>query len=443
MSRRLLAFASALVFILTAHIARAEPDSEKPVTADSLIESAYANNPELAVLETRYKALTYRVRPAGSLPDPTIGVFLMNMGAGVSFGEMEMSQFGISASQMFPYSGKRRVRRSVAQQEADLIQYDIQRKRLEIAGGVRSVYAQLYVLQEFLRLLEEQKANLKDILTALEALYVTGRTPQAELLRAQVAISRLESATLEKKRQQEALLPELARLVGSPDIVDLPQLSEPDFVTPSQSYEDLWGFVRDVSPDLGRNSGEAELERLRLKEAELDYKPDAMLMFSRSEHGKEFGPSWEVRAEITVPFWKRTKQDYRVKEVMTLLDLRARERERIVVALRQFVRSAFARLQRSEGIIDHINGALLPQADLSYESALAAYPAGKIDLASLLDALTILYDLRLQRLAFQESIWLDRAAILSRGVTQVTAPSSAMTSSTLSGRMTGMTNMGG
>jgi len=410
---------------------------------DSLIEIAYANNPELGVLEERYRLLTYSVPPAGSLPDPTIGIFLMNMGAGVSLGEMEMSQFGVSVSQAFPYSGKRRIRRSIAVQEAALVRYDIERKKLEIAGDIRAVYVRLYILQETLRLLEEQKSNLRDILGALEALYVTGRTPQAELLRAQVAISRLESVILERKRQQEALLPELARLVGSPDLIELPTLSEPGIKLPSANYEDLWAFVRDGSPDLRRNSAETELERLRLREAELDYRPDAMLMFSRSERGKEFGPAWEVRADITVPFWKRTKQDYRVKEVRSSLEVRAKERERIVISLRQFLRAALARIDRSQEILDHIDGALLPQAQLAYQSALSAYPAGKIDLATLLDALNVLYDLRLQRLSFRESVLLDRVAILSRGVTQIPSMSTAMSSEISAGPPMGMKNMGG
>lgn len=443
MSRRLLALTSILLLVYPQKFVRGNDDSAPVVssssfTVDSLIQMAFKNNPELAILENRYRALTYRVSPAGALPDPRIGIFLMNMGAGVSLGQMEMSQFGLSASQMFPYSGKRRTRAAIAQQEADLVLFDIKRKKLQIATGIRRVYAQLYTLQESIRLLEEEKANLKDMLAALEALYVTGRTPQSELLRAQLAISELESALLEKRRQQEVLLPDLAQLVGSPDVLDLPQLTEPSFPLPSTSYEDLWEFVRDGSPDLARNSAESDLERLRLREAELDYKPDAMLMFSRSERGKKFGPAWEVRAEITVPFWQKVKQDYRVREVRTQLEVRAKERENLIISLRQFLHSAVARLKRTQALIDHLDGALLPQADLTYNSALTAYPAGKIDFVSLLDALTILYDLRLQRLAFLESIWLDQAAILSFGVTQLSAPSSPMISSKSSGMMAGM-----
>ncbi|MHA2621323.1 MAG: TolC family protein [bacterium JZ-2024 1] len=441
MSRRALLVTGTILFL----VAAASPGtvhgnnaSSSSATVDSLIQSALMHNPELIALELRYQAMSFRVPPAGSLPDPTIGIYLMNMGAGVTLGDREMSQFGFSVSQAFPYSGKRAIRRSVAQQEADLLQFEIQRKKLEIIARIRSVYTQLYALQESIRLLEDQKANLKDILMAVEALYVTGRTPQAEVLRAQVAISRLESAILEKRRQQEALLPELARLVGSAEVLDLPSLNEPDFSIPGTTYEDLWVFVRDRSPDLARNTAEQELARRRLQEAQLDYKPDAMLMFSRSERGKEFGPAWEVRAEFSVPFWRKSRQDYRWKEAQVLLSLREQERDQIIVSLRQFVRSVFSRLQRTEDILEHINSGLIPQAELTYRSALTAYPAGKIDLASLLDALTTLFELRLQRLSFLESIWLDRVSILSYGVTRTSMPSSPVTSAPTSGRMTGM-----
>ena len=108
-------------------IAVAAPDS--PAVAEvedleTLVAVARERNRNVRAARAMARAASHRIRPAGSLDDPTLGLGYRE-GAARDFptlGEDIMSNFEVSLEQMFPGPGKRRLRREVAEmawREAD------------------------------------------------------------------------------------------------------------------------------------------------------------------------------------------------------------------------------------------------------------------------------------------------------------------------------------
>src|SRR4029078_387002 len=90
-----------------------------------------------------------------------------------------------------PAAGKRELRFQAANQSVEIADAELEARKLEIAARVRAAFYELLRNQDELRLHDEQIALGRQAVAAARIKYTVGRVPQQDVLKAQIAVTRL------------------------------------------------------------------------------------------------------------------------------------------------------------------------------------------------------------------------------------------------------------
>lgn len=331
-----------------------------------------------------------RIYPAGALPDPKFRAELRDI---TNFGEqnptLSPSRVGSTRyllMQDVPWFGKRDLKREIAELEAEGAKGRTLGTWAELSARIKSTYALLYYVLRNERLSRE----ILDLMTRLEKVaqvrYASGLAAQQDVIRAQVEQTNIrnELVALENERRQlqarmNALL---ARPAGSP-------LAEPERLRPlpvpaKLDFMALEDRVRARNPQLF-----AEEARIRAaeKSRDLAYKnryPDFTIGVSPIQY-KNSVKEWELMVELNIPLQQSSRRAQERESEAMLSAARARKESAANQVLAELSEnlSGLDAARRTETLTAT---SLLPQAELTFQAALAGYETGKVDFATLLDA---------------------------------------------------------
>lgn len=358
---------------------------------DGLLDYAREHNPEFAAMRYEAEAAAQRIQPAAALPDPVLRTELMditNMGA--SEPRLLPSQVGstrYTLMQNVPWFGKRDLKRQAATADANQAQGKTAATWAELAMQIKSAYAQYYYVADSRKITRE----LLDLLVQMEKVaqvrYANGLAAQQDAVRAQVeqTVMKAELVMLNNtKRQIEARLNALlSRPANMPLAAPQGLRSIPAMIN-LENYTALENHIREHNPDLF--VGEAAI-RVSEKNRDLAYKnryPDFALGISPTQFGTTVR-EWGVMVELNIPLQQESRRSQEHESEAMLAAAKARKEataNRILSALSENL-SGLDASQRTELLS---SSGLLPQANVTFESALVGYQTGKVDFATLLDA---------------------------------------------------------
>ena len=348
------------------------------VSVDALVAEALAKSPDLAAARSRQTAAREMERPAAALADPTVGPLLQIADfPNYTIGTEDMSMAGVQVSQPLPYPGKRRARAETARAETAQRESEVADVERRIAREVRSLYARLYAIDQEQKALEAGR-ELTDLLSATaKARYSSGGGEQENLLKAQLQVTRLEEQLEDHHAERRSIVAQLNRWLDRPGDSPVGAVTAlPDVTTPS------------TAPSTPAESTRVRMARAavataerRLASARLDLKPDLTPSAGLATRGPR-GPVLMLNVEVDLPFWKREKQEPRI---------RAAEAE---------VRAEVARLaserSRAERQIVRYREGIVPQSSATFDAARASYLAGRGDFSNLIEDFNLWLEARVQ-----------------------------------------------
>lgn len=171
---------------------RAAP-APKALDEDSTLEDclAYAavHNPGLEAAFNRWKAALERIPQVEALPDPrfTYRFFIREVETRVG-----PQQQAIGLSQTFPWLGKLPLRGSMAADAARAQRKRYDAARLRLFYEVKETYHELYYLMQAIDVVRENRDLVRYLEGVATAKYRTASAAQAEVIRAQVELGKLE-----------------------------------------------------------------------------------------------------------------------------------------------------------------------------------------------------------------------------------------------------------
>lgn len=336
-----------------------------------------------------------RISPAKTLPDPTIGIRLMNMGNRLSLGKDMDSMVGISFSQMVPYAGKLPLMGKIMEEDANQMFYMLQEKRWMLTAEVKKTYYSIYHTDRMLEILQENKTILENMEKSMEAMYQVGEALQQDVLKAQVAISKLLEQMLDLRRQRRELEARMNRLLGRSVTAPIGNLQVSEEISLPYTLEDFRELALEYSPTLRVEEKGISRAEYQVKLAEREFKPDAMFTYSRFARGN-FGPAWEAMMEITVPLYKEKKQAFQLIEARQTKEQAEQALQGKKNEILQGLDEMFAALQTNEEIYHLLVDGIIPQAELTFRASMSAYQVGKVDFLTTLDSLMTLYDMKMR-----------------------------------------------
>jgi len=368
---------------------------EKPFGPQDLLNALIQNNPEIQAARFRFEAATKRPSQAGTLPEPTASY--TNLGVGHPFSRLNASEFsyqGFGVSQELPFPGKLGLASEEAKREAESEQQNYRSVVFDLTARLKVAYYDWLTLQKAIELTHQNS----DLLSRFEEIarnrYTVGKGLQQDVLKAQLEVSSLEReiAMLDEKRQRAEA--EIASLLAVPSI-SLRAPAEVQTSAFSMSLDDLVKATNEA-PRIRAEQKMVDARAVGINRSLKDFRPDFGVSLQWQHTGGNFPDYYMATVEVKIPIYYARKQRYALEESYSRLnEAKQNYRSAQQQAIYQ-VKDQYLAIQSSERILNLYKTTLVPQAQLTVDSAASAYEVGNLDFLSLVTNLTNLIGLERQ-----------------------------------------------
>jgi len=196
-----------------------------------LLAEAEASSPGIAAARRTAEAMAARVPQAAALPDPMVGVGVMNFPiADPSLSREMMTMTTIQLSGQVPFFGKLGLRESVARFEAEAAEWAVERVNQEIAADVKAAYYRIWFVDRALDVTQRNEMLVGEFAQLTAAKYGVGTGAQPDVLKAQVERTRLGDQFVALREQRASAVARLNALLARPTDTPLPAVDLPDGV---------------------------------------------------------------------------------------------------------------------------------------------------------------------------------------------------------------------
>jgi outer membrane protein TolC len=345
-------------------------------------------NPRIAAAGALARAAQARIAPARRPPDPQLQFGLMNRslpGFGLS-DPLGMNQ--LQLMQMIPFPGKLGLAGRVASERAEAERARAQDVAWDTRARAAMAFYELYQMDRSLEVANETLRILQDLATTVSTMYGVGEGRQADVLRAQVELARM---TEDITRMQSDRVSAAARLNALLVLDPTAPVASP--VRPS---------FPDTLPPLDTLIAEAERQRPMVQAAEAEVR--AAEAGERSAR-REIWPDFQVGVQygqrpmegggtdrmvslmlgMSLPVFAGSRQLATRREAVAMRQMAAADLQGMRSDTRSRVAELYAGAERARRLGRLYQGTILPQAQTTVASALAAYRVGGVDFMTLLD----------------------------------------------------------
>ncbi len=357
-------------------------------SVESLLAVARENSPDLRASRLEADAAHERIGPAGALPDPMLRLELENITRnGRQDATLDPTRVGdtkYTLLQPLPFWGKRDLKREVASAEATQAEGRASDTWNEVASRIKSLYAQYWLTSQTLQLTRDNLELTRQLEQIAQVRYASGLAAQQDAIRAQVERSNLDTELVGMESEYRQMASFINAMLARPGD---PPLAEPAVLRPIPPHIDtakLNERLLAANPQLAIESariGGAEKSR------DLAYRnryPDFTVGVAPMQVQNRVD-AWSLMLEMNLPLQQGTRRSQE-RESERMLEAANARKEALGHRLHGELSGALAGLEAARSTEQITRNRLLPQADLTFKSALAGYENGKVDFATLLDA---------------------------------------------------------
>jgi cobalt-zinc-cadmium efflux system outer membrane protein len=379
-------------------------------------------NPRVAAARSLAQAAQARVPGAKRPPDPQVQFGFMNYMVPSLAPMPTLGMRQVQVMQMLPLGGKLALAGQVAGAQASAAGARAQEVTWELRSEAAMSFYDLYATDRRLEVMRGTVRLLQDIEKTVASMYRVGDGRQADVLRAQVEIARMVEDTVRMQAMRQTMVARLNALLDRPTdaLVGVPALPQfPDSVPRREWLDSLAHGNRPMI--------RAGLEEVRAAEAseQLARKeiwPDLQLGAQVAQRGGDMGGTERMGSLMvgaSIPIFARDRQ-YRMREETNAMKQMAQADVAMMRAdTRGKMGEAYANLLRARNLAQLYRSTVLPQAEATVASALAAYRVGSVDFMTLLDAQMTVNKYRQELYvldAEQGKAWADLEMLASRAL---------------------------
>jgi cobalt-zinc-cadmium efflux system outer membrane protein len=394
-----------------------------PASADKLLGSdlnglldyAREHNPELAAARHEADAAQQRSESADALPDPVLRTELMDItNQGTTGVRLLPSQTGGTRyllMQSVPWYGKRDLQREVADAQAAQANGQAAASWSDLASRIKQTYAMHYYATASERLAQQTLSLLDGLEQSAQTRYANGIGQQQDVIQVQVEKTMLRGELIALQNERHHTHVRLNTLLARP--VNAP-LAEPAQLRalPQAAALDEQALLERLTarnPQLQIAAAQIESTEKSRKLAYSNRYPDFTLGVAPTQSGNAV-KSWDLMVEFTIPLQQssRRAQEY---EAEAMLSATTARRQALLNQMQSDLAENLSALEAARQTETLIATRLLPQAELTWQSALAGYENGKVEFAMLIEAEKQVLKARQQQLQIQTDMQLRLADI--------------------------------
>jgi cobalt-zinc-cadmium efflux system outer membrane protein len=366
------------------------------LTLDEIERMAMVGNPEIRVAVRQLAVVEARVPAAGALDDPMLGY----RGWGVPLTQpwnYNAAQNMFMLSQTFAGFGKHGLRTDVARSDVTEAKAALENTRLNVRVQVQKAFYDLLRAQDELRIHDEHVAIARQAVEAARIKYTVGNVPQQDILKAQVALTRLAEHLIHFEQDADVAGARLNTLLGRDPATPIGVGGE--YAVPQQlpGILDLEKTALASRPDLAQAQAGVEKSRQEQALAGKAYSPDFtvaagyMLMPTGSDHRNNY----MVEGSINLPWLNHRKHDSEIAEAKAKTSEQEAELDAMRNAAFGQIQEALVQVKAAKRLADVYHDALQPQSEATLRSTVIAYENDRTDFLNLLDSQTTVVDIDL------------------------------------------------
>lgn len=363
------------------------------MTLEEVERQAMANNPEIRSVEARVAVAQARRRAAGALDDPML--MYRNWGTPLHRPwDWNQAQHMVMYQQTLPGPGKRAARTEVANRQAAESETQIEVVRREIGVRIRKAYFDLLRSTDEHRIHDQQMELSKQALQSATVKYTVGRVPQQDVVKAQIAITRLADHLVMLDEQEESARAELNTLMGRDPGTPLEVTGEYGMTRVLPQLEDLERIALESRPELKVIAATGNVSDAQVALARKAYTPDFTVAggYMLMPEGSLFRNNYMAEVTVSLPWLNRRKHDSEIKEAQAAVQVVRSEQSAQINAAFLEIQQALIQARAAERSLKLYRDTLRPQAEAALKSAAAAYQQDRTDFLNLVDSQNMLLD---------------------------------------------------
>ncbi|HID36717.1 MAG TPA: TolC family protein [Ghiorsea sp.] len=385
----------ALVFT---SLANAEEQSLTLSKAIELVQQSAV----VSARQERAKAWAFKPEQVGSLPDPILSLGALSFPVDTFNRDQEnMTQLQVGISQALPFPGKLGQKEASARHMANAARYDLNELKSQLVSQVQVRWWNLFYADRALEIVLKNQELLRQFIRIAETKYKVGKGLQQDVLLAQLELSKLLDSHIQWvaiRNQEQARLNALLNQVASKTIV-LPQ-SVDEQLPALASEQTLRQQAMTARPMLAKQQQYIYSAEAEVHVAEKEYYPDFKLGVSyglRESNpvtGLDRADLTSVTLSMSIPFGVIQDAQLGQRKAETAqaefayLDAQARVQAEVGVEVANYLKAKDQVSLFKQGII--------PQAQQTVASMLAAYQVNKVDFLNLVRTQITLYNYETQ-----------------------------------------------
>ncbi|MBZ5598819.1 MAG: TolC family protein [Acidobacteriia bacterium] len=367
-----------------------------PLTLAELESAALANNFEIGAAARQVAVVEARRGSAGSLDDPSF----MYRGWGTPLSrpwDLNQTQHMFMYSQSLPGGGKRQLRTQVADADVEIAKAEVEAKKRDVLAQVRRAFYELLQNQEGLRFHDEQAALARRGLESARIKYVVGKVPQSDMLKAQIALTRLVEHLVMLQQDGDLACARLNTLLGRDPGTPLDVVGDysPPLALPG--LLDLEKTALENRPELAAISEAIRQSETRTQLAEKSLKPDYTLSggYMLMPEGSRYRNTYMAELSVTLPWLNRGRHNAEIAETSAMVAAGKADYESRRAAVFAEIQESLVRARVAHRLVDLYRDTLRPQAQAVLKATVAAYQTDRTDYLNLLDSQNTTLDVEL------------------------------------------------
>ncbi len=397
---RMAFFALFLSFVSYAANALGQASNEAAtLSLSQAIVEALEKNPEIQAAKRKVESVRARAKQATYLEDPELNLEAWGVPLNHPVKYRSANPLIIGVRQKLPFFGKLGLKGEMADEEAKMVEEELRAKEQEIVARVKAFYADYFMASKSIEIYNELLELIRHTGTTAENLYGVGKAPQQDVIKALLErteiLNKLTWAGRDLLTSQARLNALLSRRpedrLGDPEELALKPV-------PTELFQ-LEKLAMQQRPELKAMESSITRSETAVKLAERNRKyPDFMLglqyWLAPDQNPRHM---YAPMLTLTIPFspWTKGKHDYEIEEALA-------ERQHAKASLTAMknmalleVRETSVKLEAAMKSVAIYRDGLLPQAEQSFQAAVAAYQTGGVNFTTLLDAQRTIRDVRM------------------------------------------------
>ena len=376
------------------------------LTAAQAVKTAVSENPGLAEMQARFRAMSEIPSQMGTLPDPVVSFGAMNFPTDSFDRDQEpMTQLQVGISQAFPFPGKLNLREEAAEFDAQAAFYTAVEMRLMLIANVQQKWWQIFYLDRAIDTIRSNQVLLKQFIDVAKTKYETGKGLQQDVLLAQLEQSKLidKNIQLLALRSNQAILLNTMMNLRANAEVTLPRTVNKSLPSVLKEHR-LYQLAAIHRPIIKQREQTVAASESRLDLAKRNEYPDFNVAVN---YGNRSGDNpmpmsgsrsdfVSVMVGIKVPLYSSRKQSKAIRQKSSeleknhyaVLDEKGRVSAEISTAVTDYRRAGEQMSLFGSGIV--------PQARQTVQSMLAGYQVSKVDFLNLVRSQITLLNYELQ-----------------------------------------------